>query len=847
MVSMGWLVLESKSGDRSRGKQVEIPVAGTLLCGRSSQADLRLSATAVSRRHTIFFHEGEKDWVRDAGSTNGTLLNGIRLDEPASLRDGDKVQVGVVELIYREFVARPGDRSAFSAGRAANPPHPSAAPSPQDATAGARSDFAPGFLTDTPRWRDVTLIGRGGMGEVYRARDRDLAALVAIKRLRRRAGGDMQLLERLHAREAALGRTIEHPNVVGVLEEGVFHDDPILLLEWVEGKDLAIRAEKLTFLEKLEVLRQTALGLDAAHRASIVHADLKPANLLLCSAESMNSVRKENLSILESPDDESAVEGPDAALEREIAERIGLPERPDLERLPFVGRDSELTYLAGIREEVREGGLRWVLLFGERGVGRHRLVEEAKNHAHEAGSPVTIATPDDWGPPPEGFQGVWITPLPPFLPDDPEFRRRVDHARSEGQIRELFLKPFLRGQAIRLVEAVCHDRASARAFIEAVGREVTAHPALLREAIIAAFDRGAWRPSGGGYRLDVDALELDERAIAEQLTERFRGEEKGVRDLLGRLALVAGPLDFDAIGEITGFDSATLYYLLGHAESAGYLGRTDPQRLRFTNQRFRRSLEPLLTAAERKRCVKKALTVLADRLEEPSATTELFLGAAELARAEGSKVEAYRWSVRAALLARQGYQRVDFYSAVDNARECYRESQEGAERKALQSAGEELLGPGGRGLDGLDRLRSLPIEVSVKIADFGIARRIDSKEGAASAGKPEMPWGTPRYMSPEQGRGGSLGTSSDIFSLGIVTRELLEGAHPLGDLRGKGAVRAILEGAITPRDGKGETERREPLNALVARMAALEGKDRPTALEVADELQRLQIRAALAP
>ena len=205
---MGWLVLEGKGGDRSLAKQVEIPAAGTLLCGRSSQADLMLSATAVSRRHAIFFRESDRDWVRDAGSTNGTLLNGTRIDEPRPLADGDRVEVGVVLLVYREFVAAP----------------PSRAP---------RGEAAPptgGLLEDTRRWRDVTLIGRGGMGEVYRAEDRDLETRVAIKRLRRRSGGDPRLLERLHAREAALGRTIEHPNVVRVLEDSVVGDDPVLLL-----------------------------------------------------------------------------------------------------------------------------------------------------------------------------------------------------------------------------------------------------------------------------------------------------------------------------------------------------------------------------------------------------------------------------------------------------------------------------------------------------------------------------------------------------------------------------------------------------------------------------------------
>ena len=813
---MGWLVLEGKGGDRSLAKQVEIPAAGTLLCGRSSQADLMLSATAVSRRHAIFFRESDRDWVRDAGSTNGTLLNGTRIDEPRPLADGDRVEVGVVLLVYREFVAAP----------------PSRAP---------RGEAAPptgGLLEDTRRWRDVTLIGRGGMGEVYRAEDRDLETRVAIKRLRRRSGGDPRLLERLHAREAALGRTIEHPNVVRVLEDSVVGDDPVLLLEWVEGKDLVERVGELSPLERLEILRQTALGLDAAHRAGIVHADLKPANLLLVAPSTGHAPPAENLSILESGDDEPEP-GRDDALEREIAERIGLPEKPDFDRLPFVGREAELAYLTEIAREVTGGGCRWVLLFGERGVGRRRFVRETQIEIGSLGLDVPVESPEEWGAPPADFTGVWITPLPPFFPEDPDFERAANEARERGEIRELYLKPFLRGPALRLVERVCRDRESARAFVDAVGREVSSSPALLRQALIDAFDRGAWQVSGGGYRLDVAALRLDERAVAEQLLERWKGEEKGVRDLLSLLSPVGGAIDFAAIGEISSFDSATLYYLVGHAEKAGYLRRVGGTRLAFVNHTFRRTLDHGLDAAQRKPLLKRILAVLENRLEQPGAETELFLSAAEIAREEGRASSAFQWSLRAALMARQGYDRESFFAAVDGARDRYRQSKEGSEKKSLQQIGATLLGPGGRGLDGLDRLRRLPIAVSVKITDFGIARRVDESDAGTTS---EVPWGTPRYMSPEQGRGEVLTTASDVFSLGLVAREILEGEHPLRDLKGKNAVRAIVLGDARP---PAERDRAEPWDDLIHRMLAPDPDERPNALEVADELQRIEIRTAL--
>lgn len=819
--SMGWLVVESKGGTRSRGARVEIPPAGALLCGRSSQADLVLPETAVSRRHAMFFREEGRDWVRDAGSTNGTRVNGRPVEAPVALVEGDTIQIGVVDLRYREFVARP---------RTPTRPRPAA---------------TGGLLEDTPRWSDVTLIGRGGMGEVYRARDRDLAVRVAIKRLRRRENRSSDLLARLHAREAALGRTIEHPNVVRVLEEGVWQEDPLLLLEWVDGQDVSVRGPSLAPLDRLEVLRQTALGLDAAHRAGIVHADLKPANLLLCERADVSDRREENVDILEAADaDDEPDTIEDEALQREIAERLGFPERPSFDPLPFVGRDAEIAYLRQIAEEVADGGRRWVLLFGERGVGRHRLVEEFRRYAPEWGIDVPVESPEEWGPPEDTFEGVWITPLPPFFPDDAELARAAERSRAAGEARELFLKPFLRGQAIRLVERICRDPASARAFVDAIDREASGHPAQLGAAIADSFDRGAWTIGGGGYVLDPRALRVDERAAAESLLERLRGEEKGVRDLLARLSPVAGAHDFEAIAAISGFDTGTLYYLVEHAERAGYLVRAEEDRaLAIGNPIVRRTLEKGLDDRAWRKLVKRALPVLGARIAGGRASSELHVGAAELARREGRLVDAFRWAVRGALLARQRYDRVRFYEAVDLARECYRGAAEGSSRRALQDAGEQLLGPGGRGLDGLDRLRRLPVAIAVKITDFGIARRVESEDPDAEdggAGSDEVPWGTPRYMSPEQARRKPLGTASDIFSLGVVVRELVEGGHPLGDAKGRAAARAILDGAALPPEGRGA-----PLDALLRRMLSPDPANRPTALEVADELQRAQIRTAL--
>jgi|GEM_PF-794152 len=834
---MGWLTREGRDGKRSAGLQVEIPTTGTLLCGRSSRAELILEETAVSRRHAIFFRESERDWVRDAGSTNGTRVNGEVVREPRALRDGDRIAVGVVELVYREDRV-PGAGQVRAARPAGEPPPP----------------------LQSRRWREVTLVGRGGMGEVWRAEDRDLAAPVAIKRLRRRRGADLGLLARLHAREAALGRTIEHPNVVRVLEESVLDGDPLLLLEWVEGQDLEKRGSGLSIVERLEILRQTALGLSAAHDRDIVHADLKPANLLI--QRPAPATRSALAGIFAASEDDA-----DAELAAEIERRLGAETAlPDLARLPFVGREAELGFLREVAREVEGGGLRWVLLHGERGVGRTALIEEGIRRAGggESGASerwgVAVAAPrpepgEDplealpWAPPPADGEGLWLVPLPPHLPDDPAFTAALEDARGKGIVRTLFLRPFLRGEALRLVEKACASAETARAFLDATDRAVWSSPARLREALAEALERGALRPRGATLELEPDLLRPDELSIAKELGERLRAEEKGVKDLLRRISIVAAPLGFSEIGAIAGFEPATLYYLLGHAEGAGYLRRVPDEtagrgpHLHFPNGTLRLALDRSLTGEERRAARRAALASLRERLEGAEPGAEALLAGAALAREEGRRLDAFRWSLRGALAARQRYDRESFFAAVDAARDDYRSTKEGAERRSLQECGREWLGPGGAGLTGLDRLRALPIEVAVKITDFGIARRATDEGDAASGGGAErdpLAWGTPRYMSPEQARGEALGTASDIYSLGLVARELMEGEHPLGAARGKEAAARLRRVDLRPEPAG------DPLVELLRRLLDPRPGARPRASEVADELQRLQIRAVLA-
>lgn len=126
----------------------------------------------------------------------------------------------------------------------------------------------------------ISQLGRGGMGEVYRARDRKLGREVAIKVLPEECVRDADRVARLQ-REARLQASLNHPNIAAVygLEESA--GTRFLVLELVEGETLAdrLRAGPLPVEEALKLALEIAEALEAAHEKGVVHRDLKPANI----------------------------------------------------------------------------------------------------------------------------------------------------------------------------------------------------------------------------------------------------------------------------------------------------------------------------------------------------------------------------------------------------------------------------------------------------------------------------------------------------------------------------------------------------------------------------------------
>ncbi len=142
--------------------------------------------------------------------------------------------------------------------------------------------FEPGTRLGT-RYRVVGLLGRGGMGEVYRADDLELNQSVALKFLPEKVARNAGDLARLR-QEVRVARQIAHPNVCRTYDIAEADGQVFVVMEYVDGEDLASVLRRLgrpTPDKALEIARQLCLGLGAAHENGVLHRDLKPANIMI--------------------------------------------------------------------------------------------------------------------------------------------------------------------------------------------------------------------------------------------------------------------------------------------------------------------------------------------------------------------------------------------------------------------------------------------------------------------------------------------------------------------------------------------------------------------------------------
>jgi predicted Ser/Thr protein kinase len=172
-------------------------------------------------------------------------------------------------------IARAGDAPTFTIAT------PRAKP-PSSSSSSDEGRFAAGTIL-ADRYRVLGLVGRGGMGEVYRAIDLKLNHPVALKFLPESTASNPRLLERFHG-EVRIARQVSHPNVCRVYDIGDVDGASYISMEYVDGEDLGSLLRRIGRLpgdKAIEIARKLCAGLAAAHAKGVLHRDLKPSNIMI--------------------------------------------------------------------------------------------------------------------------------------------------------------------------------------------------------------------------------------------------------------------------------------------------------------------------------------------------------------------------------------------------------------------------------------------------------------------------------------------------------------------------------------------------------------------------------------
>lgn len=272
----------------------------TFMIGRSEDAQFCLPHDRFfSRHHCLLEIAPPQCFMRDLGSTNGTFVNGSKVDT-AYLKNGDRIQGGETVLEV-EVGSDPVVDSDVTKG-GFNKTEPSlitikclncglpaeASASHPDAKLSYVCDECREKLRQNPQpipgYQMLRVLGQGGMGSVMLARSVKNGQAVAIKTLLPEVAVSEQSLKRF-MREIEVSSSLIHKNVVSYIEHGTHNGIVYLVTEYVEGMDAArlakSRGGKLNYREVVSIMEQTLAALDFAHNLGFIHRDIKEQNILV--------------------------------------------------------------------------------------------------------------------------------------------------------------------------------------------------------------------------------------------------------------------------------------------------------------------------------------------------------------------------------------------------------------------------------------------------------------------------------------------------------------------------------------------------------------------------------------
>ncbi|HEY0047849.1 MAG TPA: FHA domain-containing serine/threonine-protein kinase [Pyrinomonadaceae bacterium] len=271
----------------------------TFLIGRTETAHFCLPEDRYfSRHHCLLEMAPPQCFLRDLGSTNGTYVNGMRL-ETAHLKIGDRIQGGetIIEVeVSSDIVPFSSDPNTYN----------STVPSTVTIqclncgllakTEASRPDAKLSYVCDDcrpklknnpqpiPGYQMIRILGQGGMGSVMLATKADDGRAVAIKTLLPEVAVSEQSLKRF-MREIEVAASLQHPHIVSYLEHGTHNGIVYLVTEFVGGMDASKLAKqrggRLDFREVVKIVEQTLAALDFAHSLGFVHRDIKEQNILV--------------------------------------------------------------------------------------------------------------------------------------------------------------------------------------------------------------------------------------------------------------------------------------------------------------------------------------------------------------------------------------------------------------------------------------------------------------------------------------------------------------------------------------------------------------------------------------